>query len=601
MATASSLTNSGEGQQSPQYPSDPALWEALMIPSQKEISSKESLFSSLASSLLGEQAARCKIANGPDAFITCTEENTLALVQVGLYGMGLWSAGDTMECLCIGTMSDDDFVNRARRHPDVAKLSPRVFRNDEESEDEVRLIISMQGVSINIQYCKTPAVENWDTFHSIPSSKLRAPPSIAMALNGYRDLQYICSSVPDLEAFKTAYRFIVRWALANGLFSEPLGYLDHSQILFMLNKAVKRDSPGQMSWSDIVRVFFKYYSTFPWNAEIVTDPITYQLNPGELPFNRGFQTPAAVLTINTPLTNVASSVSEYSLDTLIEGYKSAELAVTRCETEIDWLNLLAVPADNLSLAANTFINSLSRFVCFETQYWGPEDSRSSFYAKLDKEFISLSQVIKARRPLTPTRPWPKPFVERDGEDDNKKLFYLIGFEEEGTGNAVRSRRTPPMERVCRDFLEEFTNRGSADPTLSRVNISVIGRDALGDIVCDSRDSNSTQNTASKSAPEVSLDTGVTSGKAVSAKLRPASDILNRITWDPSFDRTSFIVGYEDRFLGSKELPLGLWRTDLTDEEFIPQHRILYFKRKGSGEVVWDRNKRIDRIFGSGNA
>ena len=77
------------------------------------------------------------------------------------------------------------------------------------------------------------------------------------------------------------------------------------------------------------------------------------------------------------------------------------------------------------------------------------------------------------------------------------------------------------------------------------------------------------------------------------------DILSRLVWDPNIDRTDYIIGYEDRFLGSKELPLELWKTNTTDEEFIPQHRILYFKRRGDGEIVWDRVKRIDKIFGSG--
>lgn len=149
------------GQHPSDHQLDPSLRQILAVPSQEEFASRESLFASLVSSLLGEQAARCIIGNGPDAYASTDGECSLALVQIGLYGMGLWTAPDTMECLCIGTMSDDDFVNRARQDPGVVKLSPRVFRNNEESEDEVRLIISLGGVSINIQYCQTPAVEEY--------------------------------------------------------------------------------------------------------------------------------------------------------------------------------------------------------------------------------------------------------------------------------------------------------------------------------------------------------------------------------------------------------------------------------------------------------
>jgi hypothetical protein len=61
-----------------------------------------------------------------------------------------------------------------------------------------------------------------------------------------------------------------------------------------------------------------------------------------------------------------------------------------------------------------------------------------------------------------------------------------------------------------------------------------------------------------------------------------------------------------------------WIKESTDEEWIPQHRIRYFKRlgdRGEGderagvrgdderkeEIVWHRDERIDLIFGSGGS
>lgn len=83
------------------------------------------------------------------------------------------------------------------------------------------------------------------------------------------------------------------------------------------------------------------------------------------------------------------------------------------------------------------------------------------------------------------------------------------------------------------------------------------------------------------------------------KFRTAADVLNRLRWDAGFDANDFIVGYEDRFLGPRERAVEQWKSEQTDEEFIPQHRILYFKRKSDGVVVWERRSRIDDIFGSG--
>ncbi|KAL4809307.1 hypothetical protein BDV18DRAFT_131748 [Aspergillus unguis] len=88
---------------------------------------------------------------------------------------------------------------------------------------------------------------------------------------------------------------------------------------------------------------------------------------------------------------------------------------------------------------------------------------------------------------------------------------------------------------------------------------------------------------------------------VENRLRPAADILNRLIWDDKYDSTDFVIGYEDRFEGRLEASVDSWKRESTDEEFIPQHRILYIKRKSDWEIVWDRRRRIDKIFKSGNS
>lgn len=236
---------------------------------------------------------------------------------------------------------------------------------------------------------------SWNTLHSLPAPKLRAPPGIVKALNGYRDIQYISDSIHDLGPFRIAYRFIVRWAHINGLFSRSLRYLDHTQILFMLNKVVKLNSAEQQPpWYDIVRAFFRHYSNFNWESETVVDSIVYELNSGELPFNRGYLTPAAVLTINTPLSNVASLVSDRSLETLVSGYKRAEQLTADSEYGRGWLDLLTIPTDGLSFPAKSFIDAFGGFICFEIQYWGPSvENQATFYKKMEEEFISLCKCI----------------------------------------------------------------------------------------------------------------------------------------------------------------------------------------------------------------
>jgi uncharacterized protein (UPF0248 family) len=79
------------------------------------------------------------------------------------------------------------------------------------------------------------------------------------------------------------------------------------------------------------------------------------------------------------------------------------------------------------------------------------------------------------------------------------------------------------------------------------------------------------------------------------------DVLDRIRWDPSYDVKAYIIGYLDRFGGVKEIHAPIWLDDSTEEDWVPQHRIRYFKKllPGHGEeIVWHRFERIDKVFGS---
>jgi uncharacterized protein (UPF0248 family) len=82
------------------------------------------------------------------------------------------------------------------------------------------------------------------------------------------------------------------------------------------------------------------------------------------------------------------------------------------------------------------------------------------------------------------------------------------------------------------------------------------------------------------------------------KLRPASEVLSRLRHDRTYNIDDCLVGYKDRHMNKlQEKPAADWITETTHEEFIPQHRIEYI-RKG-GEIIWDRQAKIDKVFNSG--
>ncbi|XP_019614965.1 PREDICTED: uncharacterized protein LOC109462795 [Branchiostoma belcheri] len=84
-------------------------------------------------------------------------------------------------------------------------------------------------------------------------------------------------------------------------------------------------------------------------------------------------------------------------------------------------------------------------------------------------------------------------------------------------------------------------------------------------------------------------------------MRTALDVINRIQWDDDLPSRNFVIGYLDRFTGVQERPFDefTWG-ELSDAELddlaIPQHRIQYFKYHD--QKVWDKNERLDNVFGS---
>lgn len=84
-------------------------------------------------------------------------------------------------------------------------------------------------------------------------------------------------------------------------------------------------------------------------------------------------------------------------------------------------------------------------------------------------------------------------------------------------------------------------------------------------------------------------------------MKTAGDVRKRIQWDSDLRKEYFVVGYLDRFAGVVEKPFTAftWEHLATvdiDQLAIPQHRIQYFKYRGV--KVWDKNERLDNVFGS---
>lgn len=239
-----------------------------------------------------------------------------------------------------------------------------------------------------------------------------------------------------------------------------------------------------------------------------------------------------------------------------------------------------------------------------------------------------------------TRIWPARFVNsayRSANDTDGQEYhgcYLVGLERSGD---EFSRDDNKATQTSLDaVLHEFESRISGDEKYYDgnscwVSTSVVRSMDLGNLELDEEgwgkytgDSDDDEdNDDVDGDDELDLDglqidqdgsharkkegTVVSRGSRAAAitkmpglgKFRTAADVLNRLRWDVNLDMGDYIIGYEDRFTGARERAVEHWKSEQTDEEFIPQHRILYFKRRSDGVIMWERRSRTDDIFGSG--
>jgi tRNA-splicing ligase RtcB len=77
-------------------------------------------------------------------------------------------------------------------------------------------------------------------------------------------------------------------------------------------------------------------------------------------------------------------------------------------------------------------------------------------------------------------------------------------------------------------------------------------------------------------------------------MRSAIDTYNQLRWDARLDATDFVVGFDTRFDGLREMPL----LEFTPGGAIPWHRVQYFRN--SDGIQWDRRTRFDAIAHSGD-
>ncbi|RYP16339.1 hypothetical protein DL765_005189 [Monosporascus sp. GIB2] len=561
------------------------------------------------------------------------------VVPVGSYGLGVWTASSDIDCLCLGPFSSRVFfalaVQRLRK---AATRGIKVLRRVN-AHSGTMLELEVLGIKMDLQYCPSTFIaETWPhAMRLSPSDPVFTLPTQTLAkLKPVRDLYYIRRTIPDYAAFKVAYQLVKCWAKQRGIYAAKFGYLGGIHISILLSRVCKLLSYDGKSVSVpmILTTFFDHYAGFDWKTRMAFDPFFHK----RLRYVRTPREPMVILGYHAPNLNTAHTASPPSVRTISEELKRASALLS--QEGMTWGGF--VGGDGLTerapeAGAAEFLNAYKTYVRIDVQFWGVSLAKGSgFVGWLESRCVMLLVDLNRRLPSMHARIWPARFVDRDTseEDNDYQGYYLIGLDRlEGADNESMAKDQMKITiGTLRTVLEKFEGQIRGDEkyfdskscwmSASLVKQSEVshlrldgrewGEYTIGDDESEEeeeeeeeedieqldRDADAPPSGKSKKRP-VHGTTTLPSRPAYTGKFRSSADVISRLRWDPGMDSSDYIVGYDDRFLGIRERALDQWKSEQTDEEFIPQHRIEYFKRKSDGVIVWDRKKRTDDIFGSG--
>ena len=177
-------------------------------------------------------------------------------------------------------------------------------------------------------------------------------------LNAHRDRQRLQKVVPSYTAFQTAYRFIKVVCLRRGLYSARFGYLGGIHISILLARIAEL-RPDITSGADLVKEFFKVYSTFDWQNNIAS------VANVETTFRRSPREPIVILSPLKPVVNVAANASVSTMQTIQDEFRKND---DQLKQGVPWRDICL---DGQSSIA-TFLGTYQRFIKLDLNYWGDD-------------------------------------------------------------------------------------------------------------------------------------------------------------------------------------------------------------------------------------
>ena len=538
------------------------------------------------------------------AFISRTTGVTIGVVPVGSYALRLWSRHEPIVCCVIGTPSDATFFKLAKRaFQRVAQPDLIVERS---SLSDATFELNIDTIIVHLRYHQNLLVTRWSELADATSTleALEALPNASRRrFIEMEESNNVACTVKGTNIC-SFYWIVRRWALNQGLISRSFKGLTDFEVLTLAfavsskSKDLSDESKGCLDETKFITSLCK---------------------------------------MSVDSASLAQSVADMGLRNFSPS-KNKRAMITRAQARtLDLLSRRAIDLDNDDTDWRHFLTSFGKYIRVDISFWALSTKKSGRFVRASESAISkLVERLIRRCPFAFFHVWPRSFIQNTKSDadnavdaNNNDFFaasYVIACSSlNGASSDFNS--FPDDDFLLTSFLNGLSNAQWEDSRSTYTNLETVEKiDAsewipytrtLGPIPEDLGKDDSSDDELGQddlveswhrelrlSAPKSIQETPKLENLDIDASsprpLRPALDILHRIQHDASMDISDYVVGYLDRHSGILEMPVEWWASDdASSDEFIPQSRIRFFKRKSDNMVVWDREQRKDLIFGSG--
>lgn len=548
------------------------------------------------------------------------------LVSTGSHALGLWYPGDDLHLVVVMDYSASIFWELASEVTGT-ELKPKKNQVELDLFDDDHAA-GFSGSKVYLSYCGLPpgAVLKASSIE-LPAyaDYVRQSTQEGKTLNRVRDTIYIRGkllqhSAPADDpirsyrmnsdqsyqvhwtAFQCSHRRIRRWADSRGIYSKRYGLLDDQILTWQLFDVFGKYDNGTLDKSyldflvdesasdrdgleadnvarmhsmsnSLVHEVFETFAAFGFsynhvgrgpggsNAVIVRDSVL------------------CVMTHHWPRMNSVAAMHVQDQKTIADEMLSAHIRL---------VSNGHLPNTKRE-ALQCFFRYHNHFVLLDLRYWGPNRRKEEAFRRHIQDHVApdLVKRLRASQSEACFRIWPEPLCSTCGTLDRT---YLVGFDTHQN-----------LEEV-QEVIETFSSELDYDRSCGLIDISVASREEMAPLaeatsVSDEGASIPNAPVSASASPNTTKQAvAIQATHAASEKSQPfitASKVVTKLQWHPTLQADDYEVGYLDRFDGLMWMPLEQWHKDLTDDEWIPDHRIRAFRRRKDGRVVWDREKRID--------